>query len=159
MYLPGAIDFGKGLERGVVKQSEVNSMLHGKLWMGLRIDLKDVSGHKYDTIKDFNKLRIALRQIEKDHKKPTKPNTSKAAIASPYEDELSKLTGMVNQLTQTVTELQGQQLEVKTNIEETTLEADQIIGHHGTAEAGNIMDHHLDSNRVMPIVPFSNKIQ
>lgn len=100
---------GKGLERGVVKQSEVNSMLHGKLWMGLREDLKDVSGHKYDTIKDFNKLRIALRQIEKDHKKPTKPNTSKAAIASPYEDELSKLTGMVNQLTQTVTELQGQQ--------------------------------------------------
>lgn len=77
--------------------------------MGLREDLKDVSGHKYDTIKDFNKLRIALRQIEKDHKKPTKPNTSKAAIASPYDDELSKLTGMVNQLTQTVTELQGQQ--------------------------------------------------
>lgn len=54
-------------------------------------------------------MRIALRQIEKDHKKPTKPNTSKAAIASPYEDELSKLTVMVNQLTQTVTERQGQQ--------------------------------------------------
>lgn len=62
-------------------------MLHGKLWIGLRDDLKDVSGHKYDTIEDFNKLQIALRQIEKGYKKPTKPNTSKAAIASPYEDE------------------------------------------------------------------------
>lgn len=153
---------GKGLEREFVKQSEVNSMLHGKLWMGLREDLKDVSGHKYDTIKDFNKLRIALRQIEKDHKKQTKPNTSKAAIASPYEDELSKLTGMVNQLTQTVTELQGQQQyqpRGQDQFEETTLEADQIIGHHGTAEDGNIMDHHVDSNRVMRVVPFSNKVQ
>lgn len=84
-------------------------MIHGKLWIGLSDDLKDVSGHKSDTIKDFIKLQIALRQIEKDYKKPTKPNTSKAVIALPYEEELSKLTGMVNQLTQTVTELQGQQ--------------------------------------------------
>ena len=26
--------------------------------------LKDISGHKYETIKDFDGLRVALRQIE-----------------------------------------------------------------------------------------------
>lgn len=80
-------------------------MLHVMLRMGLRDDLKDISGHKYDSVKDFNKLRNALRQQEKDYKNPTKPITAKAAIASPDQDELFELKGMVQQLT--TTELQG----------------------------------------------------
>lgn len=73
-------------------------MLYGKLWMGLREDLKDVSGYKYDIIKDFNKLWIVLRQIEKDYKKLIKLNMFKVVIVLLYEDELSKFIGMVNQL-------------------------------------------------------------
>jgi hypothetical protein len=38
-------------------------MLHDILWNGLRKDLKDASGHKYDSIKDFDSLRVAIRQI------------------------------------------------------------------------------------------------
>ena len=86
-------------------------MLHAMLWTGLRQELKDISGHKYDTIKDFNKLRVALRQIEKDHK-PTssKPNTAKAATASSTDrSDFEELKGMVQQLQHTVTELQQQQ--------------------------------------------------
>lgn len=73
-------------------------MLYGKLWVGLREDLKDVSGYKYDIIKDFNKLWIVLRQIEKDYKKLIKLNMFKVVIVLLYEDELSKFIGMVNQL-------------------------------------------------------------
>lgn len=73
-------------------------MLYGKLWIGLRDDLKDVSGYKYDIIEDFNKLQIVLRQIEKDYKKLIKLNIFKVVIVLLYEDELSKFIGMVNQL-------------------------------------------------------------
>ncbi|CAG2255775.1 unnamed protein product [Mytilus edulis] len=51
--------------------------------LGLRQELRDISGYKYDTIKDFNQLRVALRQLEKDHQpKKTKPNTAKAATTT-----------------------------------------------------------------------------
>lgn len=59
------------------------------------------------TIKDF-KLQIALRQVEKGHKMPTKPNIAKAAIALSDQDEFVELKRMVKQLTTTFSELQGQ---------------------------------------------------
>jgi hypothetical protein len=58
---------GKGLEKGLVDYRDMNAMLHAMLWRGLRQELKDISGHKHDMIKDFNQLRVALRQLEKDH--------------------------------------------------------------------------------------------
>lgn len=63
-----------------MRHTEINSMLHVIFRMELRNGLKDISGHKYDTIKDFNKLRIALRQLEKDYKNPTKYITAKSVI-------------------------------------------------------------------------------
>lgn len=64
----------------------------------MRQELKDVSGH----------LRVALRQIVKDHqpKKATEPNTSKAAsTTSPEKMDVEELKGMVQQLTRQFTEL------------------------------------------------------
>ena len=58
---------GRAVEKGIVKPTDRNSMLHTMLWTGLRTELKDISGHKFDSIKDFDELRIALRHIEKDH--------------------------------------------------------------------------------------------
>lgn len=63
-----------------MRHTEINSMLHVIFRMELRNGLKDISGHKYDTIKDFNKLRIALRQLEKDYKNPTKHIIAKSVI-------------------------------------------------------------------------------
>jgi hypothetical protein len=40
--------------RGAIHPFEVKRMLHDILWNGLRKDLKDASGHKYDSIKDFD---------------------------------------------------------------------------------------------------------
>lgn len=52
---------GKYVVRGIVHRSEA------MLLNGLKTSLKDISGHKYDTIKDFGGLRFALRQIEYYH--------------------------------------------------------------------------------------------
>lgn len=88
---------GKAVERGLVERSEVDSMLHSMLWTGLTPTLKDISGHKYDTIKDFDSLRVALRQIEKEHKQrePKKPQTNKAAIKD--NSELSEVKGILKE--------------------------------------------------------------
>lgn len=64
-----------------MRHTEIKSVLHVIFRMELRNGLKDISGHKYDTIKDFNKLRIALRQLEKYYKNPTKHITAKSVIA------------------------------------------------------------------------------
>lgn len=103
---------GKGLEKGIVSPVEMNSMLHAMLYTGLRQELKDISGHKYDTVKDFNQLRVALRQLEKDHQpKKSKPNTAKAITPIETTDrrDIEDLKGMVQQLTHTVTQLKEQQ--------------------------------------------------
>ena len=77
-------------------------MLHAMLWRGLRQELKDISGHKHDMIKDFNQLRVALRLLEKDHQpKKSKPNMVK--IISERQD-FEELKGMVQQLTTQVNE-------------------------------------------------------
>ena len=53
---------GKCVDRGLVHHSEVDQQLHFMLWNGLEASLKAISGYKYDTIKDFDGLRVALRQ-------------------------------------------------------------------------------------------------
>jgi len=40
---------------------------HEKRQNGLKTSLKDIPVHKNDTIKDFDGLRVALRQIENYH--------------------------------------------------------------------------------------------
>ena len=83
------------------------------LWTGLSQNLKDISGHKYDSIPDFDSLRVALRQIEKDHstqkesdaaQQKKQQGTSKSAVTT--EDfRYQELKGMISQLTQQVSDL------------------------------------------------------
>ena len=50
-----------------VPEKTKNEMLRSKLWSGLRdSQLKNASRFKYKLETDFNKLRIAVRQIEQD---------------------------------------------------------------------------------------------
>lgn len=93
---------GKAVDRGLVRRTDVDAMLHAMLWTGLRPSLKDISGHKYDAITDFDGLRVALRQIESDHrsreKTHSKPHTSKAITGQPEEDSIQEIKGMINQI-------------------------------------------------------------
>lgn len=111
---------GKGLEKGIVPHTEVNSMLRSMLYTGVRQDLKDITGYKYDTIQSFNQLRVALRQIEREHqpmKSTTKPNTTKAALnpPTPERNDIEELKGMVYQLTHQVNQLQQQPMQQQYN--------------------------------------------
>jgi hypothetical protein len=101
---------GRARDMGAIHPSEVKWMLHDILWNGLRKDLKDASGHKYDSIKDFDSLRVAIRQIEMKHtleqqlyekEKKSKPNPAKTAQVTPTTTETSdieELKGIVQQL-------------------------------------------------------------
>jgi hypothetical protein len=61
-----------------------------------------IANHKHDMIKDFNQLRVALRQLEKDHQpKKSKPNIVKVISETPESErqDIEELEGMVHQLT------------------------------------------------------------
>jgi hypothetical protein len=95
---------GKAVTRGLIHKEEVNEMLHSVLFRGLRTSLKALSGHKFDAIQDFNTLRIALRQIEKDHELRqsfSKTPTAKAAVAeaSGHTSDMEEVKGFIQQLT------------------------------------------------------------
>ena len=101
---------GRARDMGAIHPSEVKWMLHDILWNGLRKDLKDASGHKYDRIKDFDSLRVAIRQIEMKHtleqqlyekEKKSKPNPAKAAQVTPTtteQSDIEELKSIVQQL-------------------------------------------------------------
>ncbi|XP_076467233.1 uncharacterized protein LOC143298299 [Babylonia areolata] len=66
-----------------------------KFWDGLRQDLKDRSGHKYDTIKDFDDLRRVLRELELD----ANPKKAEAKVVQSVDGkELQALRAELRQL-------------------------------------------------------------
>ena len=86
-----------------------NQMLRNRLWKGLRKDLQDLSGYKYDQVDDFDELRIVLRRIEKQQQDRSaapekKPRSTTAKSAQPSSDTndlrimLQKLTDDVKAL-------------------------------------------------------------
>lgn len=96
---------GKAVNKGLVHHTEKDEMLRSMLWTGLRPTLKDISGHKFDTIGTFDELRIALRHIERDHTELEKPNKKPQIAKSatpdqvePKPDKMDELTGLVFQL-------------------------------------------------------------
>jgi hypothetical protein len=63
---------GRVMEQGLISHYDSNEMLRSEFWAGLRQDLKDTLGFKYEMVKDFDKLRVELRKIEREHKLPAK---------------------------------------------------------------------------------------
>jgi hypothetical protein len=94
----------RAVQKGLVKTNETNDMLKAMLWTGRKQTLKDVSGHKFDSRKTFDDLRVALRRIESEHrqrddevkfsKKTTHLNMASTSITS-HTKELSKLKDLV----------------------------------------------------------------
>jgi hypothetical protein len=83
---------GRARDMGAIHPSEVKRMLHDILLNGLKKDLKDASGHRYDSINDFDSFRVAIRQIEMKHtlkqqfyekEKKFKLNPAKTAQVTP----------------------------------------------------------------------------
>lgn len=94
---------GKAVDKGLVHHKDRDGMLRSMLWTGLRTQLKDITGHKYDAMSTFDELRIALRQIEKDHeerKETKKPHIMKSAVTDQDESksDMNELKGLIHQL-------------------------------------------------------------
>ena len=90
---------GKCVDRGLVHRTEVDQQLHFMLWNVLKASLKAISGNKYDTIDDFDGLRVALRKIEnyvpEESTSTSKPHISKTATCH---SEFDGLKGMIQLL-------------------------------------------------------------
>ncbi len=54
----------KAMSKGQIDQRAADEMLRTKFWTGLCQRLKDSSRHKFDSIKDFDRLRVEIRAIE-----------------------------------------------------------------------------------------------
>lgn len=112
---------GKIVEKNIIQKKDTNEMLRSMLWTGLRSELKDISGHKYDAIKDFDQLRVALRQIEMEHleRKPRKPQPAKAASSSSEESTIDKkmeeFRGMIQNLNLRFDKMEQQQNQYRRN--------------------------------------------
>ncbi|XP_048245243.1 uncharacterized protein LOC124124774 [Haliotis rufescens] len=87
-----------------------DEMLRSMLWTGLKSDLKNISGHKFDTINNFDDLLEALREIENNQlstvpsAKTKTPGTAKSATAQEpgWKKEIKEMKAMINKLTSEV---------------------------------------------------------
>nr|KAG5687327.1 hypothetical protein BaRGS_011733 [Batillaria attramentaria] len=105
-------------ELGQVDPGKRGEMLRCMLWTGLLPDLKDRSGYKFDTVKDFDKLRTELRRIEQESVQRTEQTSktktsamSNMASTSDEQDDKSRiqaLEGAVQKLTDELKKLQKQ---------------------------------------------------
>ena len=71
------------IDRGEVSHGARNEMLRSKLWSGLSdTNLRNASRYKYDTIHDFETLRMELRTIELDLRTSASASPSVSATSS-----------------------------------------------------------------------------
>ena len=91
----------KAITKGKVSPASANEMLRTMFYKGLRQDLRDISGHLFHTISDFDRLRVAIRRLETEHKPAARPKqvTVKSASA---DDRFDKIQAQLNQLSEQV---------------------------------------------------------
>ena len=82
-------------------------------WTGLRQQLKDVAGYKFESITEFNKLRVEVRKIESQHRpdhKVTKSTSKRATehTSSDTSEEMKELRDMMKTMASTVTNMGAQ---------------------------------------------------
>ena len=59
-------------EKGLIDKRTMKEMLRSKLWTGLYDEkLKQATRHKFDTVKDYNDLVIAIRSVEQEFRGST----------------------------------------------------------------------------------------
>lgn len=57
------------VQKGEIQLGNTSEMLRSKLWKGVKPSLRDISGHTYDNMLDYDALLIAIRQLEHAHGK------------------------------------------------------------------------------------------
>lgn len=102
------------VERKLVQTDQVNEMLRNMFYQGLKPSLKDICTYKFEQIKDFDKLRVAIRKIEQDHLNPEAlkshcHSSVEQSKQSKNEDksEMKEMKSMIQSLTNTVQQLEN----------------------------------------------------
>lgn len=91
------------ISKDEVQLSDTNNMLRSMFWNGMQQSIKNITGHLFESIQDFDELRVAIRRVEQDcrhrtdEEKTKKTTPAKSAVASD-QSSIDKLTGMINQL-------------------------------------------------------------
>ena len=109
----------RAISAGVIGGKDTDEMLCKRFWTGLRPKLKEASRHKFDTITDFDRLRVVVRGIahefkdedrQKDSssKKVSKAATVKEDEASGDSKSFNELKGLVCKLANKVDAMQDQ---------------------------------------------------
>jgi len=111
--------------QGYLTDPSSDEMLRKVFWMGLRQDLKDISGYKFDTIKDFDRLRVEIRRLEHardtrmkesttrtQSQRTTAPTPGKQAVTTPVtqtseNSDMTELKGMIFKLSAKVDNLES----------------------------------------------------
>ena len=91
----------KAVKKGKIQPAEVNEMLRMMFHKGLRQELRDISGHLFQNITDFDKLRVAIRKLEIEHQ-PTAKSKQPTLKAAQTDDRFDKIQAQLNQLAEQV---------------------------------------------------------
>lgn len=115
----------KALGQCQINPKVVPEMLRKKFWNGLRESLKSRSGHKFDTITDYDELRIHMRRIEydlerfdhqTDSRKPLYGKikaTTNMNVTNTNSSSQENLAGLVHRLCNKVDDLQQEMKSLK----------------------------------------------
>jgi len=71
--------WSRAMEAGQLRKEDAQEVLRSKFWNGLTQEMRDRSGHKFDTVKDFDELRRAIRALETTAEMKTVKSSAKAA--------------------------------------------------------------------------------
>lgn len=121
----------KAIQLGEIQREKSDALLRKIFWNGLRPSLKDISGHKYDTINDFDELRVAIKRIEA-YKNDSDIQHVHAMTGTTKESssELNQLKGMIQQLTNRFDKLETERKTTPTP-DPQHLEKSDFSIHHG----------------------------
>lgn len=96
------------VEKKLVEPKNVNDMLRNMFWQGLKPSLKDISGYKFEQVKDFDRLRVEMRKIEQEHSESQTVKTHINPIAEDKteKNDMKEIKSMLHSLNQTVNDLE-----------------------------------------------------
>jgi len=85
-------------DKGLIDRNTMYEMLRSKLWTGLSDDrLKQATRHKFDNLKDYNELIVAIRSVEQEYRSTSgeKKKVKTQVIQRTEETETQKMLSRI----------------------------------------------------------------
>lgn len=92
----------RAITKGKVSAIDAKEALRTMFYKGLRQDLRDISGHLFQTFLDFDQLRIAVRKLELEHQPVPKSRQATVKAACVPDERLDTIQDQLTQLSDQV---------------------------------------------------------